>query len=157
MNETLRRRSTCPSPSRGAAQLSPRWALAVIVDGKPEIFPVNHVVDNGTVVFRTDAGTKLLGSLGKDVAYEADGLLEAGALVWSVVVKGRASEVARLPKFLESLELPLVPWHTGPKPRIIRIQPRRSTADGSRHAWAGTTRRDTAPSRVAPTELRPCC
>jgi hypothetical protein len=124
VNETLPQTEHL-SVSESWALLSsvPAGRLAVIVDGKPEIFPVNHVVDHDTVVFRTDAGTKLLGSLGKDVAYEADGLLEAGALVWSVVVKGRASEVARLPKFLESLELPLVPWHTGPKPRIIRIQP----------------------------------
>lgn len=38
--------------------------LAVIVDGAPDNFPVNHQVDHGSVVFRTAAGTKLAGALG---------------------------------------------------------------------------------------------
>ena len=43
--------------------------LAVSLDGDLEIFPVNFVVDNRTVVFRTAAGTKLAGAvLGRSVA-----------------------------------------------------------------------------------------
>jgi uncharacterized protein len=101
----------------------PIGRLAVVVEGKPEIFPLNHVVDHGTLVFRTAEGTKLMGTVGHDVAYEADGVLESGTLAWSVVVKGRAREVARLHESMETLELPLFPWHEGPKPRIIRIEP----------------------------------
>src|SRR4051794_39359108 len=33
--------------------------LAVVVGDRPEIFPVNFVVDHGTVVIRTAPGTKL--------------------------------------------------------------------------------------------------
>lgn len=101
----------------------PIGRLAVVVDGKPEIFPLNHVVDHGTVVFRTAEGTKLMGTLGKDVAYEVDGIESGGTVAWSVVVKGEAHEVARLHEAIESFELPLFPWHRGPKPRIIRIEP----------------------------------
>ena len=35
--------------------------LAVLRDGRPDIFPVNQAVDRGSLLFRTDAGTKLLG------------------------------------------------------------------------------------------------
>ena len=36
----------------------PIGRLAVVVDGRPEIFPLNHVVDRGTTVFRTAEGTQ---------------------------------------------------------------------------------------------------
>ena len=37
--------------------------LAVSIADRPEIFPVNYVVDHGTVVFRTAEGTKLAGAV----------------------------------------------------------------------------------------------
>jgi nitroimidazol reductase NimA-like FMN-containing flavoprotein (pyridoxamine 5'-phosphate oxidase superfamily) len=111
------------SESWSLMRSAPTGRLAVVVDGKPEIFPLNHVVDHGTLVFRTAEGTKLAGTIGHDVAYEADGVDAGGAVAWSVVVKGHAREVARLHESIESLDLPLHPWHQGPKPRIIRIEP----------------------------------
>jgi nitroimidazol reductase NimA-like FMN-containing flavoprotein (pyridoxamine 5'-phosphate oxidase superfamily) len=111
------------SQSWALVRSMPIGRLAVVVDGKPEIFPVNHVVDHGTVVFRTAEGTKLMGTLGKEVAYEVDGVESGGAVAWSVVIKGEAHEVARLHEAIESFDLPLFPWHRGPKPRIIRIEP----------------------------------
>jgi hypothetical protein len=42
---------------------------------RPEIYPVNHLVDRGTIVFRTDPGTKQRGLLRSPaVCNEADGL-----------------------------------------------------------------------------------
>jgi len=101
----------------------PMGRLAVVVEGKPEIFPLNHVVDHGTLVFRTAEGTKLAGTIDQAVAYEADGVDAGGAVAWSVVIKGHAREVARLHESIDSLDLPLFPWHSGPKPRVIRIEP----------------------------------
>ena len=37
--------------------------LAVDIAGQPDIFPINDVVDRGTVVFRTAEGTKLAAAL----------------------------------------------------------------------------------------------
>jgi uncharacterized protein len=37
--------------------------LAVLIADRPEIFPINYVVDHGTVVFRTAEGTKLAGAV----------------------------------------------------------------------------------------------
>ena len=48
--------------------------LAISVAGRPDVFPVNFVVDHGTVVFRTAEGTKFAaGALGRPVAFEVDG------------------------------------------------------------------------------------
>ena len=101
--------------------------LAVIIDGRPDIFPVNHVVDHGSVVFRTAAGSKLAGAVGHQVAYEVDGYdLETGS-AWSVVVKGHAHDVNRLYDVLEAVGLPLFPWHSTLKPHFVRIEPDKVT------------------------------
>ena len=48
--------------------------LAVSIMNVPDIFPINYVVDRGTIVFRTAEGTKLAAAvLGKGVAFEIDG------------------------------------------------------------------------------------
>jgi uncharacterized protein len=97
--------------------------LAVIVDDRPDIFPVNHLVDHGTVVFRTAAGTKLVGAVGHWVAFEVDGFDREAGTAWSVVVKGNAQEVNRLYDVLDVVGLPLFPWHSAPKPHFVRIEP----------------------------------
>ena len=63
--------------------------LAVLVDGHPDIFPINYTVDGGTLVFRTGQGTKLSAASGEaPVAVEADGVDAVSGLAWSVVLKG---------------------------------------------------------------------
>jgi nitroimidazol reductase NimA-like FMN-containing flavoprotein (pyridoxamine 5'-phosphate oxidase superfamily) len=64
--------------------------LGVIVNGRPQIFPVNHVYDrpSGCVVFPTKAGTKLHAALDWPwVAFEVTGWIPtvavAGACSWS--------------------------------------------------------------------------
>jgi uncharacterized protein len=97
--------------------------LAVSIADRPEIFPINYVVDHGTVVFRTAEGTKLAGAVQRDVAFEADGFEPDTGEAWSVVVKGRAEEVARAHELLDTADLPLFPWHAAPKQRFVRIVP----------------------------------
>jgi nitroimidazol reductase NimA-like FMN-containing flavoprotein (pyridoxamine 5'-phosphate oxidase superfamily) len=102
---------------------SPVGRLAVIVGGRPEIFPVNHVVDHGTIVFRTAHGTKLWGAAGMPVAFEVDGYDLASAEAWSVVVHGTGVVVYVTDEVLDALQLPIMPWQSGPKPEIVRIEP----------------------------------
>jgi nitroimidazol reductase NimA-like FMN-containing flavoprotein (pyridoxamine 5'-phosphate oxidase superfamily) len=97
--------------------------LAVTVDGSPDIFPINPVVDHGTIVFRTTAGTKLAATKGRDVAFEIDGYNVSTAQAWSVVVKGRAHEIWEVDEILRALRLPLFPWQPGRKPRFVRLEP----------------------------------
>ncbi len=98
--------------------------LAVSIGDHPDIFPVNHIVDDGAVVFRSGAGTKLAASvLGKAVAFEVDGFDGEAGEAWSVVVKGRARLVENMWEMMEADDLPLFPWHRGPKPNVVRIEP----------------------------------
>ena len=98
--------------------------LAVSIGNHPDIFPVNFVVDHGTVVFRTAEGTKLAAAvLGTAVAFEVDGYDADAGEAWSVVIKGRAVEIERMQDVFDALELPLFPWHASPKHRFVRIEP----------------------------------
>jgi hypothetical protein len=84
--------------------------LAVAINGEPDIFPVNFTVDHGSVVFGTAEGTKLAAAvLGPAVAFEVDGYDLAAGEASSVVLKGRATEIARLHELLEATDLPLFP------------------------------------------------
>jgi nitroimidazol reductase NimA-like FMN-containing flavoprotein (pyridoxamine 5'-phosphate oxidase superfamily) len=70
--------------------------LGVIVEGRPEIFPVNHVYDweTRTVVIPSHLGTKMYAAFdGPWVAFEVDGLTPDGAAGWSVLVAGHAELV----------------------------------------------------------------
>ena len=96
--------------------------LAISIMNRPDVFPINHVVDSSTLVFRTAEGTKLAGAvLGSGVAFEVDGITEHCA--WSVVVKGRAVEIDRPEELFAALDLSLHPWNTAPKHRYVRIIP----------------------------------
>jgi hypothetical protein len=102
--------------------------LAVVVDGHPDIFPVNYKVDHGTMVFRTGEGTKLHAALGDaPVAIEADGVNAETGVAWSVVVKGQASAVKLTQDVLDTVGLLLFPWEAGQKDQFIRITPSKVT------------------------------
>ncbi len=94
--------------------------IAVVVDGRPEIFPVNYGMDGDGIVFRTNRGRKLLGLSG-EVAFEVDriDLLERSG--WSVVVHGRAEDITKFdgPRLQAQAEMP---W-AGPKDVLVRISP----------------------------------
>ena len=98
--------------------------LAVSITDHPDIFPINYVVDRGTVVFRTAEGTKLAAALlGRGVAFEVDGYDADAGEAWSVVIKGYAIEIEQMHEYFDALDLPLFPWHAGPKHRFVRIEP----------------------------------
>jgi nitroimidazol reductase NimA-like FMN-containing flavoprotein (pyridoxamine 5'-phosphate oxidase superfamily) len=98
--------------------------LAVSVAGEPDIFPVNYVVDQGTVVFRTAPGTKLSGvAIGQAVAFEVDGYDPDAGEAWSVVVRGRGEQITRSHELIDTTDLPLFPWQVGEKHRFVRIVP----------------------------------
>lgn len=95
--------------------------LATVVDGQPEIFPVNFVVQQHTILLRTAEGTKLSSVVSnQQVAFEADEhTAEEG---WSVVVKGRAY-VLSSSELAEAERAHVLSWITTPTNRFIRIVP----------------------------------
>jgi len=102
--------------------------LAVSVSGEPQIFPVNFVIDNRSVLFRTAEGTKLASlAVSARVAFEVDGFDAATGEAWSVVVRGAAKMLDKLNDVYAAQELPLFSWEATPKPVFVRITPRAIT------------------------------
>jgi uncharacterized protein len=98
--------------------------LAVAIADIPDIFPINYIVDHGSIVFRSAPGTKLAAAvLGRGVALEIDGYDTVDTTAWSVVVKGAAKRIESMMDYIEADDLPLFPWHAAPKPDIVRIEP----------------------------------
>lgn len=106
----------------------------VLVDDRgPLALPVNFVVDQHSVLFRTDEGTKLaVASRGSRVAFEVDGTDAATHTGWSVLVRGEAIEVTDPAELERVRQLPLSPWAPGPKTCYVRILP--TTLTGRRIA-----------------------
>jgi nitroimidazol reductase NimA-like FMN-containing flavoprotein (pyridoxamine 5'-phosphate oxidase superfamily) len=104
--------------------------LAVVVGGRPEIFPINYVLDGDAIVFRTNSGTKLAGTTQAEVAFEVDLTHYPTHSGWSVVVHGVAQEVTGADRedVQERLHaLPLGVWAPGEKPHVMRIAPHEIT------------------------------
>lgn len=98
--------------------------LAVSIANHPDIFPINYVVDGGSIVFRTAEGTKLAAAvLGSAVAFEIDGYDAESGRASSVVVKGHAVEIENMFDLFDAHDLPLFPWNAAPKNRFVRIIP----------------------------------
>ena len=119
----------------GAAQVG---RLAVCADGSPHIFPINYVVDEQTIVFRTAPGSKLAASRNADVAFEVDEYDVDSGQASSVIIEGRAAEITEAADWDRALELPLFPWHVTPKGHFVRITP--DTVSGRRFRAAYAAR-----------------
>jgi len=100
---------------------SPVGRIGVIFDSAPEVYPVNHMVDGTSIVFRTDEGNKLRGiDRSPAVCFQVDGVDSTHRTGWSVLVKGSAREVDRreLPTAVTDA---LHTWGIGDTAHWIRI------------------------------------
>ncbi len=96
--------------------------LVTSVDGQPEIFPVNYVVQHRTILFRTAEGTKLISTaINHNVLFEADDHNVAEG--WSVIVKGMARSMRSDEEIAEAEQAQLLPWIATVKPHYVRIRP----------------------------------
>jgi nitroimidazol reductase NimA-like FMN-containing flavoprotein (pyridoxamine 5'-phosphate oxidase superfamily) len=96
--------------------------LVTSVDGRPEIFPVNFVVQRRTVLFRTADGTKLISTaMNNQVVFEADehNVVEG----WSVIVKGVARSLRTKEELEEAEHAQLLPWTASAKTHYVRVLP----------------------------------
>jgi nitroimidazol reductase NimA-like FMN-containing flavoprotein (pyridoxamine 5'-phosphate oxidase superfamily) len=89
--------------------------LAVVVDGRPLVFPVNYALEGDAVVFRTAGGTKLSGAALGHVAFEIDHIDEATQTGWSVIVQGVGNDItSTFDEHSERLRALMVqPWVPG--------------------------------------------
>jgi uncharacterized protein len=96
--------------------------LVTSVEGQPEIFPVNFVVQRRTVLFRTAEGTKLVSTaINNRVLFEADDHNVAEG--WSVIVKGTARMLHTDEEIDEAERAELLPWTATLKQHYVRVLP----------------------------------
>ena len=96
--------------------------LVTVGGGQVEIFPINFVAQDRSVLFRTAEGTKLFGAVMNDsVLFEADDHTDAGG--WSVIVRGTARLLSTAADIREADRAQLVPWIPTEKLRYVRITP----------------------------------
>jgi nitroimidazol reductase NimA-like FMN-containing flavoprotein (pyridoxamine 5'-phosphate oxidase superfamily) len=127
---------TSPVPKSGLS-LDECWDLlgtevvgriALIVDGHPEIFPVNFALERRSIVFRTAGGSKLWAAVtAKPIAFEIDGYDAREQEAWSVVARGEAQVIENQQEKDAVDEQLLEPWHPGEKEYYVRLAPKAMT------------------------------
>ena len=105
-------------------ETTPVGRVVVTVDGAPEVYPVNFVVDGRSVAFRSAPGSKLRGlERFPTTCFEADVIDPDVHVGWSVMVKGRAVDVTRPDERSRLASMPLTIWTAGVKDHWVRIRP----------------------------------
>lgn len=105
-----------------------RVAFTIEGDAAPTVLPLNYVLVNDTIVFRsTLAGTIMRYARGH-AAFQVDHFDEERREGWSVLASGRcrwvrdSGELERIPRG----RLPQ-PWAEGPRDQVLKITPNRVT------------------------------
>ncbi len=110
--------------------------VAVVVDGAPEIFPVNYRIGERAVVFRTAPGAKLTNAPMTLGCFEIDGFDEHTGTGWSVMVRGTFHEITRAAdrRAVAMLQLPVQPLAPGERGHWLALYAGRVTG---RHFTSG--------------------
>ena len=67
--------------------------LAIVIDDRPRILPVNYAAGEDAVVFRTEPGAKLQHGPGSAVCFEIDDYDQGTSMAWSVMVIGVLKDI----------------------------------------------------------------
>ena len=106
----------------------------------PTVLPVNYRLFEGSVVFRTGAGSPMDEDLRTGIedaeyriAFEVDAF-EAGLREgWSVLIQGSAHHVTSAEECAAVARAGVIPWAVGPKDAYLRVRPTRVTGRRLRH------------------------
>ncbi len=112
------------------------------VGADPTILPVNYVLDDRDIVFRTAEGSSLAGTR-PTVAFEVDDLLTPAKLGWSVLVIGAVEQVTEAADVERLSKGGLTPWPDDAGDAWMRIRPEHVTGRRITGHGAGS---DGAPS-----------
>jgi hypothetical protein len=104
------------------------------IDGRPDLFPLNYLVHEGSVFMKSAPGAKLRSLAGHpDVALEIDGV--DGAFQWSIVIRGHAMRMDTDADIEASGVLTLASDSPTAKHNYVRLVP--DTATGRRFPVRG--------------------
>lgn len=107
--------------------------LAVVVDGVPQVFPVNYAPAGRRLVFRSGPGTKVTAALAGPAAFEVDAHDEAAGTGWSVLLQGRVEAVPDGPDAEPLRQVAVYPAAPGVRPLLFVFTP--SAVSGRRFSW----------------------
>jgi len=99
--------------------------IAVVVDGQPQIFPINYAMSGRIISFRTGPGTKLSHAPDSKVGFEIDEYDSSAGSGWSVMVHGVAVDATESFDDVSWAARAATPWPLAPgaKPFRIAIEP----------------------------------
>jgi uncharacterized protein len=99
--------------------------FAVVVNGRPLIFPVNYALGHRVVAIRTADGTKLAAARNAHVAFEIDGYDAEARTGWSVLLQGVAYDITEAIDRQSELarRLPVRPLPAATADRWLGIHP----------------------------------
>ena len=104
-------------------------ALATIAQGRPDLFPINYLVDGHTLLFRSAPGTKVAElEVNPHAAFVAQG--QDAESAWSVVLRGEVEMLTDQVEVVGSGALELASWAPGSKRVFMRLTP--SSVQGRR-------------------------
>jgi nitroimidazol reductase NimA-like FMN-containing flavoprotein (pyridoxamine 5'-phosphate oxidase superfamily) len=103
--------------------------VGLLVDGRPEVLPVNYAIDGDQILFRTAEGSVLNQASLAVVAVEVDRVDEEAHTGWSVLVQGVAHDIGdAVDATSERLRrLTLVTWAPGARQFWFRVDPDKIT------------------------------
>jgi uncharacterized protein len=103
--------------------------IAVVVEGQPQIFPVNYAMSGRIIAFRTGAGSKLSHAPGSKVCFEIDEYDSSAGVGWSVMVQGVAVDATESLDDVSWAARAATPWPLAPgaKPFRVAIEPSKIT------------------------------
>lgn len=123
--QTRRLRDLVPIPEAecwGLLAEAPLARIGFSTDGGPDVLPVNHLVHDGRLVFRSAPGSKLgVAAAGSTVAIEVDEYDPESHTGWSVVAYGHAHIVTEPEHLSELHSIDFAPW-TSPDLRDLWIE-----------------------------------
>ncbi len=98
--------------------------IALPLHPGPGVFPVNYLVDGGTVVYRTDRAGAAAPEVDSEVSFQADHIDEHRHDGWSVLIVGNAEHVTDSAAVQHLAEQPGArPWAGGVRELWIRVVP----------------------------------
>lgn len=96
--------------------------VAAVLDSRPYISPVNYVVHEGSIIFRTRSGSRLhMATLDSYAALEIDSADFVYHEGWSVLVQGRSTHVVDPAEVLTLAQVGVVPWIDDGRDSFVRI------------------------------------
>lgn len=97
--------------------------VVFIVGDRPVAVPVNYVLVDDGVVFRTAPDTDTAAATGTRVGFEVDRIDDAMSEGWSVLISGQLEPVEDEATVALAVEAKLEPWAGGDRPLYLRIVP----------------------------------